>query len=174
MLFLRLLYLCPSPRMNEWMDRYNTGALYGRRWDLRQYLRVPKVCAQHLSDVLCVRQIQGGVHLIQDVDGSRFEQQHGQDERQGHKWSATRNTVQLHKKKRQAWPYVTICRVPADLWPPLSSLRFSFQVVPKATLNSRPSKTPQLWRGASLAVAPGSRVEKIEPKSLFTCRGRAM
>lgn len=58
------------------------------------------MCAQHLSDVLCVRQIQGGVHLIQDVDGSGFEQQHGQDERQGHKRSATRNTVRLHEEKK--------------------------------------------------------------------------
>ena len=45
------------------------------------------MCAQHLSNVLCVRQIQGGIHLVQDVDGSRFEQQHGQNERQGHQWS---------------------------------------------------------------------------------------
>lgn len=60
----------------------------------------------------------------------------------------------------------------ANLCPPLSSVRFSFQVLPKATLNSRPSKTPHPWGGASLAVAPGSRVEKIEPKSLFTCRRR--
>lgn len=48
------------------------------------YLGVPEMCAQHLSNVLCVRQIQGGIHLVQDVDGSRFEQQHGQDEGQGH------------------------------------------------------------------------------------------
>ena len=41
------------------------------------------MCAQHLSDVLRVRQVQGGVHLVQDVDGRRFEQQHGQDQRQG-------------------------------------------------------------------------------------------
>lgn len=45
------------------------------------YLRVSKVCAQHLSNVLGVRQVQGGVDLIQDVDGSGFEQKHGQDER---------------------------------------------------------------------------------------------
>lgn len=54
-------------------------------WSLqRPYLGVPEVCAQHVADVLRVRQVQGGVHLIQDVDGSGFEQQHGQDERQGH------------------------------------------------------------------------------------------
>lgn len=47
-------------------------------------LGVSKVCAQHLSNILCVRKVQGSIHLIQDVDGSRFEQQHGQDERQGH------------------------------------------------------------------------------------------
>lgn len=64
-----------------------------------------------------------------------------------------------------------MCFLVPDLCPPLSSLRFSFQVVPKATLNSRPSKTPQPWGGASLAVAPGNRVEKIDPKSLLTCRG---
>lgn len=72
-----------SKSKNEF--KCNTGPLYGSCKDLLWYLRVPKVCAQHLSDVLRVRQIQGGVHLIQDVDGSGFEQQHGQDERQGHK-----------------------------------------------------------------------------------------
>lgn len=64
-----------------------------------------------------------------------------------------------------------MCFLVPDLCPPLSSPRFSFQVVPKATLNSRPSKTPQPWGGASLAVAPGNRVEKMDPKSLLTCGG---
>ena len=54
------------------------------------------------------------------------------------------------------------------LWPPLSSVRFSFQVFPKATLNSRPSNTVCPSGGASIALAPGKRVEKIDPKSLFT------
>lgn len=40
------------------------------------YLWVCKVCSQHLSDVLCVWEIKSGVHFIQDVNGSGFEQQH--------------------------------------------------------------------------------------------------
>lgn len=45
------------------------------------HLRVPKMCAQHLSNVLCVGQIQGGINLVEDVDWSGFEKKHGQDER---------------------------------------------------------------------------------------------
>lgn len=55
-----------------------------------------------------------------------------------------------------------------NLWPPLSSTKFSFHVFPKATLNSIPLKTfPVLWT-ANIALAPGRSIEKIESKSLFT------
>lgn len=57
----------------------------------------------------------------------------------------------------------------SDLWPPLSSVRFSFQVFPRATLNSNPSRTPHPSGGAKRAFAPGNKVENMEPKSLFTC-----
>lgn len=60
-------------------------SVWGESVNVRDaHLWVCEVCAQHLADVLCVRQVQSGVHLVQDVDGGRFEQQHGQDERQGH------------------------------------------------------------------------------------------
>jgi len=52
-----------------------------------------------------------------------------------------------------------------DLWPPLSSVRLSFHTPLKATLTSRPSNTPWPSIGDSLALVPGNRVEKIEPKS---------
>lgn len=135
------------------------------------YLRVCEVCAQHLSDVLCVRQVQSCVHLVQDVDGSGFEKQHGQDERQSHKWPDEEREIKVTISHRLRKHNKEECKV-SNLCPPLSSVRFSFQVSPKATLNSRPSRTPHPWGGASLAVAPGSKVEKMEPKSLFTCRGR--
>lgn len=48
------------------------------------YLRVSKMGAQHLPNVLCVGQIQGSVNLIKDVYGGGFEQKHGQDERQSY------------------------------------------------------------------------------------------
>ena len=45
-------------------------------------LRVFEMGSEHLTDVLGVRQIQGGVHFIEDVQRSWFKQQHGKDERQ--------------------------------------------------------------------------------------------
>ena len=54
---------------------------------------------------------------------------------------------------------------PSHLCPPDSSVRFSFQTAPKATLTSSPvsSSWPSGW--ASLAIVPGSSIEKILPKS---------
>lgn len=150
-------------------------------------LWVSEMTAQHLPNVLCVRKIQSSIHLIQDVDWSWFEQQHGQNEGQGHQWPEISTVCLQHNVNTLSnlmilsalliicvheQPQDTQSPISTDLCPPLSSLRFSFQVLPKATLNSRPSNTPQPCGGASLALAPGSRVEKMEPKSLFTYRGR--
>ena len=38
--------------------------------------------SEHLADVLCVRQIQSGVHFIEDIQRSWFKQQHRKDEGQ--------------------------------------------------------------------------------------------
>mmetsp|Transcript_14713 Transcript_14713/g.50803 ORF Transcript_14713/g.50803 Transcript_14713/m.50803 type:complete len:202 (-) Transcript_14713:661-1266(-) len=58
----------------------------------------------------------------------------------------------------------------SDRWPPLSSESESFQRLPNATLTSRPSSTVSPAGGSSLALAPGSRLEKMDPKSWFTLR----
>ena len=50
-------------------------------------------------------------------------------------------------------------------WPPDSSVKLSFQTPPNATFTSSPSSTVMPSDGDSLALAPGSRVEKMEPKS---------
>ena len=55
-----------------------------------------------------------------------------------------------------------------DLCPPDNSLRDSFQLSPKATLTSKPSRTSRPSGGCNLALAPGKSVEKMDPKSLFT------
>jgi len=59
-------------------------------------------------------------------------------------------------------------RARRDLWPPLKSTRLSFQTSPKATLTCKPSITACPCGGSSLALVPGSSVEKIDPKSLLT------
>lgn len=51
------------------------------------------------------------------------------------------------------------------LCPPESSERLSFHTPPKATFTSRPSRTVRPSGGESLALVPGRRVEKMEPKS---------
>ena len=45
-------------------------------------LAVGEVGAKHESDVLCVREVQGRVHFVQDVHGRWLEQQQRQDQRQ--------------------------------------------------------------------------------------------
>ena len=50
---------------------------------------MPEVVFEHPADVLGVGEIQRRVHLIQDVDGSRFEQQQGEDERESHQRSGS-------------------------------------------------------------------------------------
>lgn len=52
-----------------------------------------------------------------------------------------------------------------DLCPPLSSLSESFQTAPNPILTSKPSRTVWPSGGESLACVPGSKVEKMEPKS---------
>lgn len=47
-------------------------------------LGVCEVCTQHLPDVLCVGEVESGVHFVQDVDRSRLKQQHGQNQRKCH------------------------------------------------------------------------------------------
>jgi len=59
-------------------------------------------------------------------------------------------------------------RARRDLWPPLKSTRLSFQTSPKATFTCKPSITVCPCGGSSLALVPGSSVEKIDPKSLLT------
>mmetsp|Transcript_761 Transcript_761/g.2466 ORF Transcript_761/g.2466 Transcript_761/m.2466 type:complete len:274 (+) Transcript_761:1683-2504(+) len=59
-------------------------------------------------------------------------------------------------------------RAMSDLCPPLSSDSESFQTAPNPTRISSPSITDCPSGGSSFAVAPGSRVEKIEAKSLLT------
>lgn len=54
-----------------------------------------------------------------------------------------------------------------DLCPPLSSDKDCFQTFPKATRTSRPSRKLPSSGGSSFAMVPGSRVEKIDPKSLI-------
>lgn len=48
------------------------------------YLWVLKVLFEHLADVLRVREVERGVHLVQDVERRGLEQQHGQHQRQRH------------------------------------------------------------------------------------------
>ena len=43
---------------------------------------------QHLSDVLGVGEVQGSVHLIQDVERSRYEEEQRKDERESYQGSA--------------------------------------------------------------------------------------
>ena len=57
-------------------------------------------------------------------------------------------------------------RASRDLCPPLSSDNDCFQTPPKATRTSNPSKKVPPSGGSSFAIVPGSRVEKIDPKSL--------
>jgi hypothetical protein len=52
------------------------------RWNKNPYLRFVEMSFQHVSDVLRVRQIQSSVYFVQDVQRSRFEQQHRQNERE--------------------------------------------------------------------------------------------
>mmetsp|Transcript_69897 Transcript_69897/g.164484 ORF Transcript_69897/g.164484 Transcript_69897/m.164484 type:complete len:203 (-) Transcript_69897:889-1497(-) len=59
-------------------------------------------------------------------------------------------------------------RARSERCPPLSSERDSFQQSANPTLNSSPSRTVPPSGGSSLACAPGSSVEKMEPKSRFT------
>lgn len=66
------------------MHRFGTSYSYSCTWVLMNNLRVCEVCTQHLPDVLCVREVESGVHFVQDVDRSRFKQQHGQDQRKCH------------------------------------------------------------------------------------------
>lgn len=49
-----------------------------------EYLRVREVVLEHLADVLRVREVERGVHLVQDVQRRGLEQQHGQHQRQRH------------------------------------------------------------------------------------------
>lgn len=51
-----------------------------------------EVRVDHLSDVLRVGEVQGCIHLIQDVYRGGFEEEHGQNEGQGHQRSD--NTAQ--------------------------------------------------------------------------------
>ena len=51
------------------------------------------------------------------------------------------------------------------LCPPESSVKLSFHTLPNATFTSNPSRTVMPSGGASLALVPGSSVEKILPKS---------
>lgn len=53
-----------------------------------------------------------------------------------------------------------------DRCPPLSSDSDCFQTLPNATRTSRPSKKLHPSGGSSLAIVPGRRVLKIDPKSL--------
>ena len=50
--------------------------------------------AQHVSNVLCVREVQGCVHLVQDVEGGGLEEQQGQDEGQRHQRPADTKHMQ--------------------------------------------------------------------------------
>mmetsp|Transcript_18205 Transcript_18205/g.58882 ORF Transcript_18205/g.58882 Transcript_18205/m.58882 type:complete len:251 (+) Transcript_18205:18-770(+) len=59
-------------------------------------------------------------------------------------------------------------RARSDLCPPDSSVRLCFHTPPNATLTSRPSYTSIPSGASSLAVVPGSSVEKMLPKSLVT------
>ena len=45
-------------------------------------LRMLEVCSEHLTDVLCVGEIQGGIYFIEDVQRSGFKEEHGENERE--------------------------------------------------------------------------------------------
>ena len=45
-------------------------------------LRMLEVCSEHLTDVLCVGEIQCGIYFIEDVQWSGFEEEHGENERE--------------------------------------------------------------------------------------------
>lgn len=47
-------------------------------------LRVLEVVLEHLSDVLRVGEVEGGVNLVQDVEGRRLEEEQGEDEGERH------------------------------------------------------------------------------------------
>ena len=49
--------------------------------------------ADHGADVLCVRQVQRSVDLIENVHGRRLEQQHGEDEREREQRALTAREV---------------------------------------------------------------------------------
>ena len=55
---------------------------------LLTYLWMFKMGFNHLSYILCMWDIQSSVYFIQDVDRSRFKQQHGQNQWQGNQWPA--------------------------------------------------------------------------------------
>lgn len=59
-------------------------------------------------------------------------------------------------------------RASRDLCPPDSSVSVSFHTEPNATFTSKPAMTLSPSGGCSLAVVPGSRVEKMLPKSRLT------
>ena len=42
------------------------------------------MCPEHLSDVLGVGEVKGGVDLVEDVQGGWLEEQHRQDQRQSY------------------------------------------------------------------------------------------
>lgn len=81
-----------------------------------------------------------------------------------------RNARRIKKKnfKPELSYFVCSSKNSTNLWPPLNSVKFSFQVFPRATLNSKPSRTVCPSGGDSIALAPGRRVEKMDPKSSFT------
>lgn len=56
-----------------------------------------------------------------------------------------------------------------ERWPPLSSDKLSFQISPKATFTHKPSRK-DLPAGTNFALAPGNKVENIDPKSLSTLK----
>ena len=74
--------------LNEFRAKKNVGivehAVFQRH---NNKLRLFKMLFEHDADILSVGQIQGSVHLVEDVDGRRFEQQHSQDQREGHQRS---------------------------------------------------------------------------------------
>ena len=70
------------------------------KWDCegttaRTDLRIREVGFDHVSDVRRVALVQGSVHFIQDVDGSRVVAQQSQDEGQSDQGSLT--TAQLRQ-----------------------------------------------------------------------------
>jgi len=78
-------------------------------------LRVSEVGSQHLPNVLCVREVQGCIHLIKDIKRGWLEEQQRENERECHqrseRWERTRSIMTQGKAALllSPWKKVALC-----------------------------------------------------------------